>query len=341
MTTGAVPGTRDPLERVWLACVARLGWRVVFSPDCYASWDGRGTLTVGTRETWDADDSLAQLLLHEICHALVQGPAQRRKPDWGLDNATETSSALEEHACHRLQAAWLDRYGLRAMLAVTTGWRPYWDELPDDPLAPCGDPAVALARAAWSEALRGPWARPVGEALEATARMAEIVAGFVSPDSLWARAAPRHRLGGRLGHAPCGTCFWAEGGPDAGSYCRANAAAGAALGPSVDPEEVGCQRWEPAATSETCLACGACCRQGFDVVGVEEDDSVEARALAVSAPGGGAELRRPEGYCVALARREAPYACRIYAARPVACREFPVGGEACWLARTRVGLSRP
>ena len=34
----------------------------------------------------DADDSLAQLVLHEICHLLVQGPAHRDQNDWGLDN---------------------------------------------------------------------------------------------------------------------------------------------------------------------------------------------------------------------------------------------------------------
>lgn len=331
----------DPVDRVWLACVERLGWRVVFSPDCYASWDGRGTLTVGTRDTWDADDSLAQLLFHEICHALVQGPGRRRRPDWGLDNATETSSALEEHACHRLQAAWLDRYGLRGVLAVTTSWRPYWDALGDDPLAPSEDPAVAVARAAWPEALRGAWSVPVAEALEATAVIAEALRPWVAADSVWARAVPRHRLGGRLRTSRCGDCFWAERGPSGGRHCRANARLDAVWGPTVADEEAGCDRWEPAADERTCLRCGACCRQGFDVVGVEEGDSAAAKALATPSEHGGWELPRPQGYCVALSSHEAPFPCVIYGDRPRACREFPVGGASCWIARTRVGQSRP
>ncbi len=331
----------DPVDAVWLACVERLGWRVVFSPDCYASWDGRGTLTVGTRDTWDPDDSLAQLLFHEICHALVQGPGRRRRPDWGLDNATETSSALEEHACHRLQAAWLDRYGLRGVLAVTTSWRPYWDALGDDPLAPSDDGSVVLARAAWAEALRGPWSAAVAEALAATAEIASTLRRWAPPDSVWSRAVPRHRLGGRLRTSRCGACFWAEEGPQGERRCRVHAAPDADWGPMVAVEEAGCDRWEPAADDQTCLRCGACCRQGFDVVGVEHDDSASARDLATPSRHGGLELTRPHGFCVALTRTEAPFPCAIYADRPRSCREFPVGGASCWLARTRVGLSRP
>ncbi|HMV70142.1 MAG TPA: hypothetical protein PKA64_25095, partial [Myxococcota bacterium] len=120
----------DPLDVVWLGAAAALGMRVERSDACYASWDGQRTLTLCTPASFDADDSVAQLVLHELCHALVQGPSGRRRVDWGLDNTDDDAAAVEEHACHRLQAALLDRYGLRRVLAVTTSWRPYWDALP-------------------------------------------------------------------------------------------------------------------------------------------------------------------------------------------------------------------
>src|ERR1043166_3435986 len=90
---------RDPLDRIWLASAARLGLAVVRSSAAYASTDGRGTLHIGTPETLDPDDCLAQIVLHELCHALVQGDDSFAVADWGLDNETERD--LErEWACH-------------------------------------------------------------------------------------------------------------------------------------------------------------------------------------------------------------------------------------------------
>jgi Fe-S-cluster containining protein len=52
------------------------------------------------------------------------------------------------------------------------------------------------------------------------------------------------------------------------------------------------------------------------------------------------EVRREGERCAALAEDNAGrYACAVYADRPRPCREFPVAGESCLLARRRVGLA--
>ncbi|MCA9238394.1 MAG: hypothetical protein KDA44_23135 [Planctomycetales bacterium] len=173
----------DPLTLVWLHAAAQMGMRVERSAEVNASWDGAGVLTIGTPETLDPDDSLAQMILHETCHALVEGPGCERLLDWGLVNAPDKK--VHEHACLRLQAALADTVGMRAFFAATTMFRPYYDALPAAPLADDGDPAVSLATAAWGRATRGPWAKPLQEALQRTAQIARALDGVTSPDALW------------------------------------------------------------------------------------------------------------------------------------------------------------
>jgi hypothetical protein len=172
----------DGLGLIWVATAARCGLRVVRTSESYASYDGNGILALSVAEHLDADDSLAQMVLHELCHALVMGDDAVRRVDWGL--SVEGRDALEEHATHRVQAALADRVGMRAFFAVTTDWRPYWDALPADPLEGDGDPAIPRARAAFARATRGPWAAPIADALDATAQIARIVGPFAG-DSLW------------------------------------------------------------------------------------------------------------------------------------------------------------
>ncbi|MEJ7593816.1 MAG: hypothetical protein WKF77_19935 [Planctomycetaceae bacterium] len=69
-----------------------------------------------------------------------QGPARL-----GTFN-TSKRDLVYEFACHRLQAALSAPFGLRAFMAVTTSWRPYWDALPEDPLKDGDDPAIAIAQ---------------------------------------------------------------------------------------------------------------------------------------------------------------------------------------------------
>ncbi len=175
----------DPLEVIWCAAARDLGLRVERSDEVFASTDGRGTLTLGTPATLDADDCVAQMVFHELCHALVQGPESFATPDWGLDN--ESARDLDrEYACLRVQAVLAQRYGLRSLLAPTTDHRAFYDRLGCDPLAD-DDPSVAFARRALDWAAQPSWV-PLHRALEATARIAALVTD-VGPnaDSLWSR----------------------------------------------------------------------------------------------------------------------------------------------------------
>ena len=173
----------DPLSLVWIHALAQMGLRIERSPEVNASYDGHGLLTIGTPDTLDPDDSLAQMCLHEVCHALVEGPDCLSKLDWGLQN--EPSKRVHEHACLRLQAALADQHGLREFFAATTIFRVYYDQLPPDPLAPTDDPAVSLAQAAWQRAQEGPWSTPLRDALKRTAQIAEVVKQIADDTSLW------------------------------------------------------------------------------------------------------------------------------------------------------------
>ena len=119
----------DPIEVIWLHCLRQLGWQLSRSSEVFASWDGKITLTIGRTSDLDPDDSLAQLILHELCHALIEGKRAWVKVDWGLDNIDE-QHLVNELACHRLQAALADRVELRSFFAVTTDWRPYYEQIP-------------------------------------------------------------------------------------------------------------------------------------------------------------------------------------------------------------------
>lgn len=173
----------DPLDLIWLHAASQMGMTVVRDDSCFASWDGQGTLTIGTQETLDPDDSLAQMILHETCHGLVEGPSAFDKPDWGLD-ITDRSQLVHEHACLRLQAALADAYGLRTFFASTTDARRYYDALPQDPLAGEG-PAATMAAGGHQRATGGPWAQILRDAFERTRTVAGLVAELAPGGSLW------------------------------------------------------------------------------------------------------------------------------------------------------------
>ena len=177
---------QDPLEIVWVATAKSFGIEVVRDPHVFASWDGDGTLRIGDATSLDADDSLAQMTFHELCHALIEGPDGFELPDWGLD-ITNQAQRVHEHACLRLQAALAIRYGLREFLAATTNSRLYYDALPPDPLSDENDPAVSLALDGWQRATAGPWANDLDGALRVTASLADLIRPYVVKDSLWSR----------------------------------------------------------------------------------------------------------------------------------------------------------
>ncbi len=318
---------RDPLDEVWLGLAGRLGLRVDRAPDAYAKVE-RGVVTIGTPETLDPDDCLGQMILHELCHALVEGEGAWHAPDWGLDNTSERDRPREE-ACLRVQAALLRPHGLRRVLAPTTDHRSFYDALPEDPFVPRGEPTCVLARVALARAGRPPVAPHLQAALAATADIARAARPFAAAGSILATfeepaAAP---IGWPVGPAgeTCGGCAWR-----AGERCRQ-------AGRRVAASWVACDRWEG---ELDCRACGACCREAYHVVVVGAREPVRRRHPEMVVDRDGvAELRREGDRCAALSVADGRHTCVIYADRPRTCRDFEHGGGHCLTARRRVGLS--
>lgn len=332
----------DPLDLIWTETAERLGMRIVRSRNAYASWDGRGVLTVAPQDEFDADDCLAQIVLHEICHALVAGPMRMHLSDWGLDN-TSDQHVVEEHATNRLQAALTGPYGLRRVLATTTEFRAYYDQLPADPLQPASDPAAQLASRAMHAARTGPWSRHLESALLSTHRVVKELYGRARQDSLWSQFEPLHPCGhptSDVGGHVCGQCAWFSAED---KLCRQARYAAAAETQHTRAEQAACSLWEPLFADRDCAACGACCRTGFDCVEVSREDPVVRRHRhLVTVAGDVMFLERPGGRCVALTVEDSEkgFRCRIYAERPEPCASFAIAGDACLEARRRVGLSR-
>jgi len=343
----------DPVDAIWVNAARRLGIRIERASDAYAAYDGRGALTIAQPAQLDADDCLAQIVFHELCHALVAGDEALESTDWGLCNE-DSRDLTSEHATHRVQAALADRYGLRGLMAVTTEHRAHWDALPDDPLARASDPgqqpAVERALAAWLRSRKTPWRNVLYDALAATSAIAQAVRASAPVDSLWAQTLPPHATGFAQHRNParhCHDCAWhVQLGPGKpSSRCRQTLRGPGTSALRIDPAARACERWEPRLEgSDGCAPCGACCREGFDLVHVRPRERA-ARVLAaqLQPTAYGLSLPRPGGLCVALEGERAsagPYRCRIYADRPRACADFAVASDACLEARRRVGLSR-
>lgn len=337
----------DPLELIWLNAAGALGWRIVRRRDAYASWDGGGNLTLAPADELDADDSVAQMILHEICHALIAGPRGLKLLDWGLDNTSDRDE-VQEHAANRLQAALAQPYGLRAFFAVTTEFRSYYDKLPSDPLADGDDPAIVLAQTGMFRSRSEPYHSALQAGLSRTAEMASLVRSVAASDSLWHTTRARHDSGLLMPDGPtdptkrCGACAWVYQ-QDGQSRCR-QTQSGRDEGAAVSASASGCERWEAAFDERECGSCAACCHRGFDIVEIADDDPfLEHHRALVRSTSLGNVLPRPEGRCVLLSGNGSPatpYRCQSYERRPQSCRDFELRGSACLLARRRVGLSR-
>lgn len=333
----------DPLTQVWVGTARKIGLRIVRTPDAYAATDGRGTLAIGTDEALDADDSLAQMIFHELCHSLVEGEESFQRADWGMDN-TGPDHDWREHACLRVQWVLTGRYGLRTLFAPTTDFRTsFWDQLSGDVLEDRSDRSVQAAIAALRRAAHPRWGPHLAEALAATARIAKEAGALATePDSLWSGITPPrepHPTGLPLGEAngSCGTCAWRHEVRGA-SRCRQTEA-------KVHPEWTACERYE-AATSVDCQTCGACCRAAYHSVEVSRrDPAVKAQPDYIVDRGTYLEIKRCGDRCAALHGGEVVdgkqqrFYCVIYDDRPRTCREFTLGSEHCLTARRRVGLS--
>lgn len=336
------PLDRADLDRLWQDAASRCGFRVARSSAAYASTDGNGVIHIGEPDTLDDDDSLAQLVLHEICHALTQGEPAFRQPDWGLDNTSNRDDVAEE-ACLRLQAELSGRHGLRATMTPTTEWRTYYARLGAQPLqagGPHEEEACARARAGEALAERLGMSLILAETLAATVN---LLAGSPSAD-LGATASPtaQHPLGFLLGPAgqSCGTCAWRYQGGRGPAVDRCRQSVGEiGDGRRVRADYPACERWE---APVDCLTCGACCREAYHSVSVSMRDPVVWKQPGLIVREGHRwSLLRAGERCAAL-ESDGPgqYHCRIYEDRPRTCRDFEQGGRHCLTARRRVGLSR-
>lgn len=355
----------DPLDGLWVETARRVGLTVERSDAAYATTDGRGRLFLATGAGFDADDSVAQMVLHEICHSLVMGSGSFADPDWGLDNETDRDIELE-HACLRLQAALLDRFGLRRVLAPTTDYRAFYDELGPDPFeerARTDRESVVLARAAYARRSRRPWGPHLEEALGATARVVDALRDRLPEGHVFSRVSPAPAMhasgiplaapGSTAAQHTCGDCAWFS--------LRAGARKGRCTqsGPSqlakgrFEPTTPACSHHEP---EFDCIACGACCREAYDTVEVGPRDPAKKRHLHLMTPRqGGYDMARQDGRCICLSGgqpvqhnghhgilsvpSEAPFLCSIYEERPKTCRDFTRGSQHCLEARRKVGLS--
>lgn len=331
----------DPLAQVWLGAAREIGLRVVRTPDAYATTDGSGTLAIATAEGMDADDSLAQMIFHELCHSLVEGEDSFRAPDWGMDN-TGPDHDFREHACLRVQWVLTGRHGLRAVFAPTTEFRTsFWNGLSGDVLAERTDPSVQLAIAALRRVGHPPWAPALERALAASEQIARATRSFASESSLWSGVTePRalHPTGLFAGDAngSCGDCAWHY-------EARGVVRCGQVDAKKIDPAWSACERYEAALD---CQTCGACCRAAYHSVEVSRRDPVvKAQPSYIEDRGTYLEIRRKGDRCSALEGgvlvdgKHTRFACVIYDDRPRTCREFTLGSEHCLTARRRVGLS--
>ncbi|HUS28962.1 MAG TPA: YkgJ family cysteine cluster protein [Kofleriaceae bacterium] len=357
----------DPLTQVWVGTARKIGLRVIRTTDAYAATDGAGTLSIGSNETLDRDDSLAQMIFHELCHSLVEGEESFRRPDWGMDN-TGPDHDWREHACLRVQWVLTGRYGLRVLFAPTTDFRTsFWDRLSDsgsdvledrterspngaiDVLADRTDRSVIAAITALRRADHPPWGPHLAAALEATARIArEAAALSTEPDILWSgvAAAPAPHPSGlpastaaSTATASCAACAWRY---EQRGISRCRQASDA----KIDPAWPACERFE-AATAVDCQTCGACCRAAYHSVEVQKRDPVvKKQPDYIVDRGTYLEVRRDGDRCAALkggdfveSDKLTRFHCAIYDDRPRTCRDFTLGSAHCLTARRRVGLS--
>jgi len=359
----------DPLSHIWLGVAEQLGLRVERGDSGYATTDGQGRLIVARDADLDADDCLAQIVLHELCHALVQGEQSFNQPDWGLENdaaqATYEGDTVREEACLRVQAALLRPHGLRGLFGPTTEFRAFYNALPADPLeGDRADPALALAHEGMARSARPPFRRPVQAGLRATAEI-HAVAGKPSGGLFDAAARggqdatlpplwlvhpppPRHASGLPLTDglhtapegATCGACAFAAAPVRGRGPWRCHYTGTAETpGRGIEPKSPACALFRE---SLDCQACAACCRHAYDLVPVTRREAAVVRhPPLIESKGRLLYIRRDaqKRRCAALAGEAAgPYRCTIYADRPATCRDFASGSASCVEARRRVGL---
>jgi hypothetical protein len=344
-TALASPLAQPSIEAIWIAAAAQLGLRVERVDTSYASTDGRGTIAIGVDSVLDGDDALAQLVFHELCHGLVEGPSRWSQPDWGLSNV-DARDVVREHACLRVQIQLTEAHGLRELMAPTTEYRAYHDAVAGDPLLPADDAAAALARQAIEREESRPWLAALDAALAAT-RAALDQPALRSPVMSATEAPALHPVGFAFGDGgdgdgrTCGSCAWMYRGGRGRPVERCRQSAGEdGNGRRTEGRFRACERWEPPVE---CQDCGACCREAYHSVTVSvRDPVVWKQPDLIERRGHRFEIRREGPRCAALSgdtAQKGSFCCAIYDDRPRACRDFEAGGRHCLVARRRVGLT--
>jgi len=245
----------------------------------------------------------------KVCRTLVLSTRDDTRTNAAPDTATTLGAALAT------------RYDLTGVLNTDTHTSP-------------------MRHRAWTEAVRGPRARTlVGALLQTHAIAREAKASGI--EGPWRDTTALHPTSvARASHrGRCGDCAWAVVHEDHTVHCQQAARGGPY--PELHRDTAACYRHEERLTGADCLGCGACCRGGFDRVAVEASSSIHRQYSDwIIHEDDGAFLPRPGGQCVALTTSaERTWPCSIYTQRPRSCRDFEVGGEACLLARRRMGIS--
>ena len=349
----------DPLDLVWQQCAENLGFKIERTHSAYATSDGKGTIAITHPVDFDEDDSLAQFIFHEICHALVEGPEGEQTTDWGLTSFG--TNPWREHACLRLQAWLAGEYGLRDFFAPTTDFRTsFWNQLGENPLeAPEAqggrlEKSCIASRIGLQRAFLPRYHDPLHLALSTTRKLIDalqLAIAAKSPldnkkPSLWSlfqHPEPLHRLK----HATipswarqyrCQDCAWFSVGQNR-SFCVQ------VPKKRLDSDEPACSHFEPV-TELDCLTCGACCREAYDRVEVKPGEAfIQLHPNWVTREKRHFKIKRVESHCIALiSEREKDnplphYACQCYLDRPSTCRDFQKGGANCLFARRKLGLS--
>jgi len=346
------------IEAIWIGAARELGLSIERTEAAYASSDGQGRLLIGVDAVLDADDSVAQLIFHELCHGLVQGPRGWSAVDWGLSNE-DARDVVAEHACLRLQVFLSTPYDLRIAMSPTTEYRAYHDAIVGHPLNTSEDAAATLARAALNRVESARWLVVLRKALAATRKCLALAV----PATPVADESAHHPTG--FAWSPlaetCSSCAWfyRGGRGPAVDRCR-QATETDGDGQRTLATHAACVRWE---ARLDCQECGACCREAYHSVTVSvRDPVVWKQPDLIVRHGHRFEILREGPRCAALhdgregekepagpaperargvdpGRARPLFACTIYDDRPRACREFEAGGRHCLVARRRVGLS--
>ncbi len=316
--TEPATNANSPLDTIWIQCAKDMGLTLHRTDNAYVSSTGNGQITIASDDDLDEDDSLAQLIFHEICHSLVEGPESFSKRDWGLDNTTKDDVEREYAAC-RTQKFLAVRYGLSSLFRPTTEYGTYYDSLTDC-LAPKDTTSSRLAHRGIINSNTSPWAPHLAEALQKTAHLLKIPAASTHPT-------------GRRNHSQnqCGQCFWFVT-DNKKTSCRQFDFT------SVLPQDTpACDHFE---TPTNCQHCGACCREAYHSVTIEKSDPFcKNHPQLVVYKDAYTEVQRTGKNCAALAIKKDSYACTVYTSRPIPCREFENASANCLTARRRIGLS--